>query len=458
MTMISSESGSMDAHEKGADHDAHALTIRLLKRGASGAFLVQVGGAGLGLVTHLLLARLLGSSEYGVYSLSLTWISVLAVLAILGQDSSVVRFIPRYIHHGQWGQLRGLRRGVHLMVLASSGAVTLLMALSIHLFRARLHASLAHTLWVACLLLPVLTQLHLSGALHRGLKRAVSFGVFNSVLRPLLVLALVTGLVVGLGFRLTAPWAMGISICAVLGAWILSELTLGRAWPRQARRATAVFETRAWMTLGRHLFLLSAISIVLGRVDVMILGGMMGAQRVGPYFAAVQLANLAAYGLNAVNTILAPMIAEKHVAKDHSGLRMLVRRAAWLTFAVTCVIALGTAGFGRWLLSLFGAGFVVAYVPLLIVLAGQFVNASMGPVGYLMTMTRHERPAALFSGASACINVLLSLLLIPKLGLTGAAIAAATSMIAWNVSALIFVRRKLAINPTVFPLATEEMS
>jgi len=429
---------------------------RLLKRGASGAFLVQVGGAGLGLLCHLMLARWLGATAYGEYGLALTWISVLSVLAIFGQNSSVVRFIPRYVHQQDWSALRGLRRRIFGIVFLASVVVALLLALCVFLFRARMHPTLAQTLWVACALLPVLTQLQLSGALHRGLKRAANSGFFNGMLRPTLILAIALGVHVGLGWPLTAPGAMLINLLAVVGALAGSEWRLTRAWPAQARRVPPRTETRAWLRLGRQLFFLAAIGIVLNRVDVMILGGLMGASQVGPYYAAVQLAGVAVYGLNAVNTILAPLISERYTAQDHHGLAVLVHRAAWLTFVVTCTVSLSMAIVGRWLLSLFGADFVVAYVPLLIVLAGQCFNAATGPVGYLLTMTHYERQASVFFGGAAVLNIALSLALIPQIGLMGAAIATASATICWNVAALLFVRRKLHVNPTVLPFGNHE--
>jgi O-antigen/teichoic acid export membrane protein len=415
-----------------------------------------VGGAGLGLLTHLTMARLLGAADYGAYSLALTWISVLAVLAVLGQNSSVVRFVPRYIHHREWAELRGLRISTRVLVLAASVLVATILAGVVYLLRTQMQSTLTHTLWMACLVLLVLTQLQLSGALHRGLKRAASSGFFNSVFRPLVVLGVV--LVAGYGMRVSfsAPLAMSISLFAVLCAWITSEGVLAKAWPTQARVEPPKYEIRTWLGVGVKLLLLAGIGIVLNRVDVMIVGGVMGADSVGPYYAAVQMANLAAYGLNAVNTILAPLIAEKFAANDRVGLNQLVRRAATLTFASTCLISLITAVSGYWVLSMFGAGFVVAYVPLLIVLAGQCLSATMGPVGYLMTMTNYERPAAIIFGAGACINVVLSLALIPKFALVGAATAAAISTAVWNIVALKFVRSRLNVNPAIFPMSSHE--
>ena len=78
-------------------------------------------------------------------------------------------------------------------------------------------------------------------------------------------------------------------------------------------------------------------------------------------------------------------------------------------------------------LLLFGKDFVQGGMALIILSLGQLINAATGPVGALLTMTGQERGAAVVLGAGATLNVLLSVILVPILGLLGAAIAAASA-------------------------------
>lgn len=424
---------------------------KLLHRGASGAFLVMVSGASLGLIVHVVVARLIGVTEYGIYTFALTWVSVLSVAALLGQNSGALRFIPIYRFESKWGELRGFRRGASLLTFTASSVILVVGALIVYMLRDRLGVKLELTLLAGFLLLPLLTQLQLNAGFFQGFKYATTSGVFNDVLRPIIYL----GIIVCLGFllqhRLTAPVVMLASGASVLVALICSELVLTHFWPAAGKHARPNYEVRTWFHLGRQLFFMAALGIVFNRVDILILGGLAGAGVVGPYYAAVQLASLALYGLNAVNTILAPMIAERYAAGDHVALVRLVRYAARLTFIITFGMALITAIAGRWILELFGSGFVVAFIPLLIILVGQCLSAAIGPVGFLMTMTSFEKQAPLFFGGAALLNLVMSILLIPLLGITGAAIATASATVVWNVSALIFVRQRLSINPTILP-------
>jgi O-antigen/teichoic acid export membrane protein len=347
--------------------------------------------------------------------------------------------------------LRGLRRGTSALVFGASAGISLCGAGIVRLLHAHLGTELELTFYAGFPLVPILTQLQLSGALHRGLKRAASAGAFYQVLRPLIVLVLLAILVIGLRRVLSAPIALIASTAGALIALGVSDWVLSAVWPAGSAQARPVHDLKAWTALGRQLFFIDIIGIVLSRVDVLILGAFTGAAEVGPYYAAVQIATVAVYGLNAVNAILAPMIAERYSAKDHAGLEKISRQAAWLMIAVTTVVMLAAVLLGRWALGLFGPAFVVAYGPLLILLAGQCCRTVAGPAGFMMTMTRLEKRATAVFGGGAVTNIALSLLLIPPLGTVGAALAAAAGALYWSVAAVILVRGKLRLNPTVLP-------
>ena len=70
----------------------------------------------------------------------------------------------------------------------------------------------------------------------------------------------------------------------------------------------------------------------------------------------------------------------------------------------------------------------------------------MGPVGHLMSLTGHGRDSARVYGMAAIVNIVLNLLLIPPLGMEGAAVATATSVVLWNVWLFLLVRRKVGVH------------
>ena len=423
--------------------------LRVLKLGASGAFVVQVAGAGIGLVAHLAVARLIGKSEYGIFALALSWVGTLAVIAQLGQDVSVVRFLPGYCLRGDWDKARGLRRGVGALVLCASILIAVIGCVVIYGASAKHDPAWSRTFYIAFSMLPVLTQLQQSSALHRAFKRAISSNIYTSVARPIILIALLAALSMISRVKVDAVVAMTASALSAVAALAISAWDLSRAWPTQHRNVHPKYELRRWATAGVHLSLLSIVIVAGNRIDVLLLGALTGTSEVGAYYAAAQIAGFALYGLQAANVVLAPMIAERYDEGDFKGLQVIARRAARLGFMGALATSIFFVCTGRWVLGLFGKGFASAFVPLLILLLGYCAVTALGEVGFMLSMTRYQKQATFFALIGIVANGLASCLLVPSLGAVGAAIGAVFSIVTWRCLALRFVIKNLGVNPAI---------
>lgn len=438
--------GQGDAIRRSSDR---ALMSRLLRRGASGAFLVSVGGTGLGLLANLVMARLIGRAEYGIYALMFSWVSVLTMVAQAGQDISIIRFLPSYIQDRAWGKVLGLRVGVGLFVLATSICVAIVGCAVVHSLGAHHSASWRDTFYIGFATLPILTQLQQSSAMHRAFKRPVITGIYSSVMRPVVLLILL-GIAAVMLVRRDAPMAAVCVAIAALMSLMASGWHLTRAWPAEGRGASPCYETSRWVAVGGQLSLLSIIIVGGAKLDVMLLGAIMGTADVGPYYAAVKMAGFAFFASQAVNVVLAPMIAERYDAGDMQGLQSVAVYGARIALAGALAVALFCAAAGRWVLGLFGHGFDTAYVPLLILALGYCISTCFGEVGFMLSMTKYQKQASFFVLIGIAANCVVAVLLVPRLGATGAAIGASLSLVIWRGLAWRFVTTRLGVEPSVF--------
>ena len=69
---------------------------RLAQLVAGKVFLVRVGSALLALASQVLLARWMGSFEFGIYIYAWTWVLMIGALSDMGLSSAARRFIPEY--------------------------------------------------------------------------------------------------------------------------------------------------------------------------------------------------------------------------------------------------------------------------------------------------------------------------------------------------------------------------
>jgi O-antigen/teichoic acid export membrane protein len=147
---------------------------------------------------------------------------------------------------------------------------------------------------------------------------------------------------------------------------------------------------------------------------------------------------------------LAPKLSQLHKSGDINKFKRLLKIAAWQGFIISLVLTLGILLFKDFLLNLFGAEFKQASQALVILVIGQVVNSSTGPVGFSLTMTGKERIVLIVVGISSVLNVILNLILIPRLGIEGAAISTSITIIFWNAILAIYSMIKLKINTTIF--------
>ena len=97
---------------------------------------------------------------------------------------------------------------------------------------------------------------------------------------------------------------------------------------------------------------------------------------------------------------------------------------------------------------IFGKEFIGGSTALAILSVGQIMNAGMGSVVTLSNMTGYEREAAKGVGIAALVNVILNAVLVPFWGLNGAAMATVAGLIIWKLLLVVWVRKKLGIQPT----------
>ena len=120
------------------------------------------------------------------------------------------------------------------------------------------------------------------------------------------------------------------------------------------------------------------------------------------------------------------------------------------TFWPSLVMAAVVLILGKPMLMLFGPGFDEGYPLLFLLVLGVVARAAVGPAESLLTMSGNQNICAAVYALTLALNVALSLMLIPTLGLWGAAIGTATAMSFEAAMLSLTVWKKLGIAMAVF--------
>jgi O-antigen/teichoic acid export membrane protein len=425
----------------------------LLVRGAVGVLLLRVSLALLTLCLNILLVRWLGTADYGAYAYSLAWLIVLGVPALLGLDQLLVRSVAACRVRSAWGPIRRLMSHATGAAAVSAVGVALLAWAATWLFSSSIEQRTAATFGVALLLLPLITLTRVRQAILQGLHHVVVAQLPETLLQPLLLLALVAA--VGLWYRttLTAPVAMGLNVAATAIAFLAGWILLWQRLPRREKDEPPTPGNWSWVRSSLPLMCFAAVNVLSGEIDLLILGALREPDAVGIYSVAIRTAELIPFVLQAINPAVAPHMASLYAAGNIPGLQRLVTVATRAILAVSLPVAVGLLLWGPWFLRLlYGSQLVQGQTALAILCVGQLVNVGMGPVGMLLTMTGHERDALVCLGISGLLNFVLSLALIPGWGAQGAAVAACSSMVLWNLLTAVSAYCRLGIQCGPLPL------
>lgn len=415
-----------------------------LSRGAVVTFGVRVVGAGLLFGLHILLARWMGTGGYGAYAFAVSGASVAAQLGALGLPTAALRFVPTYLSDGRGGTLWAfLHRGRWI----TGGATILLVALVFGIvFFLPLDSLSRQALLVGLWLAPLMALGSFETEVLRAHQQFLLSYVPSHILRPL-------GVGAGVGVLL---WYTGdvlaVEVLLCMGGVLLCLILL-QQWGTRVRlppppAETGPHRTRYWLRVAFPLLLVGGFQLILSKTDILLVGGLIGSEEAGIYFAAMRIAQVVTFVGFAVDAVSAPVVSRLY-GDDHEALQETVSTLAHWYFWPSLGAALGLALLAHPLLSLFGTGFTAGGPVLYVYLVGLLVNAAMGAQTFLLTLTGHERSCAHVFGWCAALNLGLNLAGVLTLGALGAALATTLILAVRNLWIRQYVIARTGIRPSI---------
>lgn len=277
----------------------------------------------------------------------------------------------------------------------------------------------------ASLLFPLLLLAGWSSSMIRGQR---DYRAYNKTLlvHPFIFFASVG--ILGLTGSVSVMAVVSCHIIGQLSLWLMSEARLGKI----TAGATGQYQLREAIPFGLRAHLSNVITFLNYRLALYLVSFMLGASATGIYVLAVQLAEMLWLFSGAASSIVYPESAAN--SRSPAALQAMVQKVATMVVKVTFAGALLGAVIAPFALPLaFGKDFQGSVAPFIILLPGIvawsymsiFANALAG-MGYQQVNIK---------GALLClmINVIGSVLAIPVLGTSGAALA---STVAFSVTAL----------------------
>ncbi|TWA99183.1 lipopolysaccharide biosynthesis protein [Bradyrhizobium stylosanthis] len=421
------------------------LLRRDVTRGVFGTILLKVGSGALAFALFSLAARTMSPDGFGIFATWLSIAQIASVVGLVGQESLLVRFLNEY----QVDNRPDLTKGVLLSSLKIS-AVAMVIAIG----AVALVAKMRGDWWLLILAVSAYTAVNAGLMLGSQVARSlvsILMGEGNREFfwRVSVVLFL---LVVMTGHRLLDPAeliaVMTIAMSVGLGAQIVA---VARALP-DFRGTAATSETSRWRSSALHFWVASILEAANQYFDVILVYWMLDPTTAGIYFAASRLANIFAMLSAALYSFGARRLPSLYFSKNHQEFERTLRLMAEVTaLSVVGGLLLIWIG-GPHLLNLFGPHFAAQHWVLIVLAIGTAFQAAGGPSAAILQLTGHERIYVPVVAANVALRLIGFLVLIPWLGVLGAAISATVSLALATIALNILCRRRTGVDPSILTL------
>ncbi|CAK9889083.1 MULTISPECIES: oligosaccharide flippase family protein [Pseudomonas] len=387
----------------------------------------------LRLMRNVLLARILGPSERGLFALLSTLPDLISAATSGGLNTAVGYQAAKQRNMGL------LLSQVLIYGCLVAGALTLICVALAREFGTELEVTTQLGLLAWLLLLAVPLTVLKSGllTLHNA---TGGVGAFNALrlTESLVPLLLFVGMFwmwqnAALEAALIS-WLLGLSLVVVLGLyWLGRQHSIRLCWDRSGQRELLSFSAKSHPDL--------LFQQVILRSDYLFISAMLGSAALGHYAMASAAAELLLIVPEAVTT---PLM--KRLLQQDAGMDKLTPLALRLTATVMLCACLSMALIGEWLIvTLFGAEYQPAYPALLALLPGLFGLCYASILRLDLLGKNRPGTVSLMMGVGAALNLVLNVLLIPTYGIVGAAMASSIAYLAVTLAMLLLYCKLSAV-------------
>ena len=394
-----------------------------------------------------LITNVYGAEGMGIFALSQTILMVMVMLSVFGTDTASLKYSSQYFSDNDYRKLNSFYFSVFKFVIVSSIFISIIIffikgELSVFFNKSLLN----HSLFFMSLSILPMSFININSESLRGIGKYSLFTIFRYVLMPVLTILFIY--VFNNNNDLLIPikaYAISICIISLLSfTFLLKEINFFKYFSNIDSNLNDVVKYSFPVLISNSMLLL------IQWIDIIILGYFETSNTVGIYSVVMKISLFSSVILFSINSIVASEFSRLYSLDKMVDLRVLIKKSSKIIFFITIPVLILIVYFSKSILGYFGYEFIMANKTLYILVAGQFINVLCGSVGYILMMTEKQNIFKNIMIFATCVNIILNIVLIPKYGINGAAIASSISLILWNVISFSYIYRKYNISTIWF--------
>ena len=409
----------------------------------------------LGLVSNFVLARFYGPKILGQFALVLSTVNIITIFTVFGFNNGLIKYISRYRVTKQSKRLNEIIKIAFIYGLLFSiiGAILLFLLKDIIANSVFKDSDLVNCLIYGSWLIIPLTIISIFNGLYRGFKQLQYPVISNEIIRKIIfIIIIITSALLNF---INTPIVIASSLFAqILVVFYLigkvSTLKIGFKDILLVPIDNTLKEKKIkkdFLIFSSTLIFISFMHIVLTKIDKVMLGIYMTSEVVGIYNIAATVAGLTTFLLVSSNMIFSSVISELYSLNKIKMFGSLYSTITKWIIIFTLPVFITILFFPDTIMKFFGQAYTIGSTSLVILALGQMINVFVGANGSILSMCGHERLLLINNISMAIINIILNAILIPKIGILGAAISTGMSIAIINIIKVFEVKFLLGIIP-----------
>ena len=415
-----------------------------------------VATAVLTFVVVAVITRGLSKLDAGVVFTATSLFFLVESLARLGADVGIV-------HHLSGAMARGRQRAATDVLLASlipvavgatlAGAAMIALTVPVEHLVTGSHGT-GHSFAIVVVLavtMPFAATYDVMTAATRALGSARPTVAVERLLRPIVQLVAV-GLALALGSGaavVVAAWTLPYLPCfAVMAVW-LSRIMRHHGVPSWSPQWRSVLGP-VWRFTGPRAAA-SVLQSALQRLDIVLVGALVNLPAAAVYTGATRFVVVGQLGNQAVGYSTQPQLRRLLVKEERAAAFALFQASTTWVIAVTWPLYLTVIALAPLLLRIFGSHYSGGETTAITVTAAMLVAAACGLVDIALLTVGKSIWNLANVAVGLVVNVAIDVILLPRIGIEGAAIGWATAILLCNLVPLWQVHHKSGLHPASLP-------
>lgn len=419
---------------------------------AKGAVIVLIGtviGLMLNFMTRILLARFTTQAEYGSYNLALVITTICITISTLGLEDGSARYIAYFK-----GKEKNSRiNDIALTSIKISIISGILMSAVLFIFSEYISMSVYHSkdlipiIKLFIVTIPFTVLMNVLVAIQRGFGNARLKVYFQDVLRPILNVLFILIVILFSNSIISLTYAYLLSTiitCTFLIIYMDNRMHFSINYKFQFENQMV----KELLNFSVPLLGVQVLILVMTWTDTLMIGSMKSFEEVGIYNAAAPLASLISTIMASMSFMYVPIISRLYSNNLITEIKeSFIHLTKW-TFLITFPLFSALFLYPTYILNLFfGSRYIGAASSLQILSLGIIINVGFGFAHNTLVVIGKSNSLMKSFIVSGFLNVILNLMLIPPMGIQGASIATAVSIVVGKVLNTLQIYHHTKIHP-----------